>query len=76
MKAQALQGYSTMSYMMTKYHLEINPDHAIVETLWQKADTDKNVKAAKDVVMLLFETALFSLVSHLRIPNPSLASTA
>ena len=73
MKAQALQGYSTMSYMMTKYHLEINPDHAIVETLWQKADTNKNVK---DVVMLLFETALFSLVSYLRIPNPTLASTA
>uniref|UniRef100_A0A2K6F7J1 Histidine kinase/HSP90-like ATPase domain-containing protein n=1 Tax=Propithecus coquereli TaxID=379532 RepID=A0A2K6F7J1_PROCO len=33
MKAQALRDNSTMGYMMTKKHLEINPDHPIVETL-------------------------------------------
>lgn len=60
MKAQALRDNSTMGYMMAKKHLEINPDHPIVETLRQKADTDKNDKAVKDLVILLFETALLS----------------
>uniref|UniRef100_A0A674DFM9 Heat shock protein 90, alpha (cytosolic), class B member 1 n=1 Tax=Salmo trutta TaxID=8032 RepID=A0A674DFM9_SALTR len=60
MKAQALRDNSTMGYMMAKKHLEINPDHPIVETLRQKADLDKNDKAVKDLVILLFETALLS----------------
>ncbi|KAM6905893.1 heat shock protein HSP 90-beta [Lycodopsis pacificus] len=60
MKAQALRDNSTMGYMMAKKHLEINPDHPIVETLRQKADADKNDKAVKDLVILLFETALLS----------------
>merc|ERR1719402_737695 len=45
---------------MAKKHLEINPDHPIVETLRQKAEADKNYKAVKDLVILLFETALLS----------------
>ncbi|KAJ1520796.1 hypothetical protein ONE63_003889 [Megalurothrips usitatus] len=60
MKAQALRDTSTMGYMAAKKHLEINPDHPIVETLRQKAEADKNDKAVKDLVMLLFETALLS----------------
>merc|ERR1719167_1848634 len=60
MKAQALRDNSTMGYMMAKKHLEVNPDHPIVETLRQKADLDKNDKAVKDLVILLFETALLS----------------
>uniref|UniRef100_A0A8C9VWD6 Heat shock protein 90, alpha (cytosolic), class B member 1 n=1 Tax=Scleropages formosus TaxID=113540 RepID=A0A8C9VWD6_SCLFO len=60
MKAQALRDNSTMGYMMAKKHLEINPDHAIMETLRQKAEADKNDKAVKDLVILLFETALLS----------------
>ncbi|KAI1897733.1 hypothetical protein AGOR_G00086320 [Albula goreensis] len=60
MKAQALRDNSTMGYMMAKKHLEINPDHPIVQTLRQKADVDKNDKAVKDLVILLFETALLS----------------
>merc|ERR1712066_1137984 len=31
MKAQALRDTSTMGYMAAKKHLEINPDHSIVE---------------------------------------------
>merc|ERR1712135_240949 len=38
MKAQALRDTSTMGYMAAKKHLEINPDHSIVEQLRQKAD--------------------------------------
>jgi len=60
MKAQALRDTSTMGYMAAKKHLEINPDHSIVENLRQRADADKNDKSVRDLVMLLFETALLS----------------
>merc|ERR1711876_44678 len=60
MKAQALRDTSTMGYMAAKKHLEINPDHAIVENLRQRAEADKNDKSVKDLVMLLFETSLLS----------------
>merc|ERR1712032_253619 len=51
---------STMGYMAAKKHLEINPDHSIVENLRQRAETDKNDKSVKDLVLLLFETSLLS----------------
>merc|ERR1711910_192594 len=60
MKAQALRDTSTMGYMAAKKHLEINPDHSIVANLKEKADVDKNDKSVKDLVLLLFETALLS----------------
>nr|AJZ73178.1 heat shock protein 90 [Macrobrachium rosenbergii] len=60
MKAQALRDTSTMGYMAAKKHLEINPDHCIIDTLRQKADADKNDKSVKDLVMLLFESSLLS----------------
>merc|ERR1711936_766136 len=60
MKAQALRDTSTMGYMAAKKHLEINPDHSIIANLKEKADVDKNDKSVKDLVLLLFETALLS----------------
>ncbi|XP_057678115.1 heat shock protein 90, alpha (cytosolic), class A member 1, tandem duplicate 2 [Corythoichthys intestinalis] len=60
MKAQALRDNSTMGYMAAKKHLEINCEHPIMETLRQKAEVDKNDKSVKDLVILLFETALLS----------------
>merc|ERR1712227_546023 len=60
MKAQALRDTSTMGYMAAKKHLEINPDHSIVENLRQRAEADKNDKSVKDLVLLLFETSLLS----------------
>ncbi|RXG70034.1 putative heat shock protein HSP 90-alpha A4 [Armadillidium vulgare] len=69
MKAQALRDTSTMGYMAAKKHLEINPDHSIVENLRQKADADKNDKAVKDLVMLLFETSLLSSGFSLEDPT-------
>merc|ERR1712112_441732 len=60
MKAQALRDTSTMGYMAAKKHLEINPDHSIVENLRQRVEADKGDKSVKDLVMLLFETALLS----------------
>merc|ERR1712092_10864 len=60
MKAQALRDTSTMGYMAAKKHLEINTDHSIIENLRQRAEADKNDKSVKDLVLLLFETALLS----------------
>ncbi|CAH0386680.1 unnamed protein product [Bemisia tabaci] len=60
MKAQALRDSSTMGYMAAKKHLEINPDHAVIDALRVKAEAEKNDKSVKDLVMLLFETALLS----------------
>merc|ERR1712170_11223 len=53
MKAQALRDTSTMGYMAAKKHLEINPDHSIVESLRAKAEADKNDKSVKDLVHLV-----------------------
>merc|ERR1712212_167531 len=60
MKAQALRDTSTLGYMAAKKQLEINPEHSILENLRQRAEADKNDKSVKDLVMLLFETALLS----------------
>ncbi|XP_059079435.1 heat shock protein 83-like [Tigriopus californicus] len=72
MKAQALRDTSTMGYMAAKKQLEINPDHSIVENLRQKAEADKNDKSVKDLVLLLFETALLS--SGFSLEDPAVHS--
>merc|ERR1712025_1171319 len=70
MKAQALRDTSTLGYMAAKKQFEINPDHAIVENLRKKADADKNDKSVKDLVMLLYETAL--LASGFGLEDPQI----
>ncbi|VDN60751.1 unnamed protein product [Dracunculus medinensis] len=60
MKAQALRDSSTMGYMAAKKHLEINPDHSVIRTLRERVEVDKHDKTVKDLVILLFETALLS----------------
>ncbi|CAO2607564.1 Heat shock protein HSP 90-beta [Lemmus lemmus] len=63
------ENLSNMERIMKAQHLEINPDHPIVETLRQKAEADKNDKAVKDLVVLLFETALLSSGFSLEDPQ-------
>jgi molecular chaperone HtpG len=70
MKAQALRDTSTMGYMAAKKHLEINPDHAIIKTLREKVEADKNDKSVKDLVMLLFETSM--MASGFSLEDPQL----
>jgi len=73
MKAQALRDTSTMGYMAAKKHLEINPDHRIMESLRNRVESDKNDKPVKDLIVLLFETSL--LASGFSLEDPDLHAT-
>jgi len=60
MKAQALRDNSMTTYMIGKKIMEINPRHAIIRTMNERLAADSNDATVKDLVHLLFETALLS----------------
>jgi len=72
MKAQAMRDTSTMGYMSAKKHFEINPDHPIIRSLNTKVASDPNDRSLKDLVTLLYETALLS--SGFNIDDPAVHS--
>merc|ERR1712224_1016575 len=60
MKAQALRDASQSQYMTSKKTMEENPTNSIISALREKAEADQSDKTVKDLVFLLFETALLS----------------
>lgn len=69
MRAQALRDNTMSKYMMAKKTMELNPSHAIVKALKDKFSEDSSDKSSKDLVMLLFETAILS--SGFTLDNPA-----
>merc|ERR550525_400777 len=60
-------------YMASKKTMELNPSHQIIKALKAKFEDDASDKNAKDLVFLLYDTAL--LTSGFTLDNPISFST-
>jgi molecular chaperone HtpG len=60
MNAQALRDSSMSSYMQPKKTLELNATHPVVTRITNQLQADENDKTAKDMLSMLWDTALLS----------------
>jgi molecular chaperone HtpG len=60
MKAQALKDSNTANYMMSKKTMEINPNNATICQLLKKVNENASDRNLKDLIWLMYETALIS----------------
>merc|ERR550537_1811392 len=60
------------SYMVSKKTMELNPKHSIVSKLQEKFEGNANDPTVKDLVWLIFETAM--LTSGFSLDDPSVYS--
>merc|ERR1711993_22190 len=68
MKAQVLRDNQMSSFMVGKKKLEINPNHTIMLELQKKFAANASDRTVKDLVWLLFETAM--LTSGFSLDDP------
>merc|ERR1711879_876444 len=73
MKAQVLRDNQMSSFMVGKKKMQINPDHTIMVELKKKFTADASDRTVKDLVWLLFETAL--LTSGFSLEDPTTFGT-
>ena len=69
MNAQALRDSTMSSYMQPKKTLEINAKHPVVTRISNQLEADENDKTAKDMLSMLWDTALLS--SGFTLSNPA-----
>lgn len=69
MKAQALRDNSMTNYMVSKKTMEINPYNGIIKQIKKILEKDSSSTTVKDIVWLLFDTALLSSGFSIDDPN-------